>query len=653
VKLDLRPLTPQESGSLVGEVLKKVKELPGALRDLIIENAEGNPFYLEELVKMLVEDGVVVKSDPEWYVMADRLGKLRIPATLTGVLQARIDSLSVKERQVLQQASVIGRVFWDEAVCYLNQEETPDQASDPMIKAQTKLNLDNLETREMIFEQAGSVFSEAAEFHFKNAILQEVTYEVVLKRLRQVYHAMVADWLISRSADRAEEFTGLIAGHLENAGKKEEALEYLSRAAKTAEANFARNEAKDFYSRALDLTPETDLERRYELLLGRMRVFHSQGNRAAEREDLETLSSIVDILADEHKQIEVSTGWAWLAYFVGDFTEAKAAAKRGLALADSTHGYESIGEALNVLAFAEWQLREYDDALVKANTALKLANQANDHRYEGRTLMTLGVIHSTLGNYSATLAAFERALSIARELGDLHREHTVLSNLGVALTLLGDYQTARDNFQYNLDNSHEMGNQVYVGVDLINLGWVCSVEGEWELAREHLIAGLEILRKADHFEGIAEGLIWLGHAWLGLEQPERASAAYQESLELRRSLEQTDLAMGALAGLARTALAQGDLTIATDHVSEIMTYLEHGGTLEGTWEPLRIYLTCIQVLEQIEDSRAEKILEDAYQFLQQRIALISDEDDRHSYLENVPWNREINELWGNRKKQKF
>jgi tetratricopeptide (TPR) repeat protein len=649
LQLDLQPLSPQESARLVGEVLQKVRDLPDALRNLIIENAEGIPFYLEELVKMLVEDGVVVKNDPEWYVRADRLGKLRIPPTLTGVLQARIDSLPVKERQVLQQASVIGRVFWDEAVCYLNQEGALDQASDPVVAAQTRLNLDNLETREMIFEQTGSVFSEAAEYHFKNAILQEVTYEIVLKRLRQVYHAMVADWLITRSADRAEEFTGLIAGHLEKAGKKEEALVYLSRAAKTAVSNFALDEAQDFYTRALDLAPETDLERRYELLLGRMRVFHSQGNRAAEREDLETLSSVAGILADEHKQIEVSTGWAWLAYFVGDFTEAKAAAKRGLALADSTHGYESIGEALNVLAFAEWQLREYDDALVKANTALNLADRANDRRYEGRTLMTLGVIHSSLGNYSAARAAFERALSTARELGDLHREHTVLSNLGVTLTLLGDYQTARGNFQYGLDNSHEMGNQVYAGVDLINLGWVCSAEGKWESAREHLDADLEILRQADHFEGIAEGLIWLGHAYLGLEQPERASDAYQESLELRRTLNQTDLAMGALAGLVRSALVQGDLRIATDQVSEIMTYLENGGTLEGTWEPLRIYLTCIQVLEQVEDYRAEKILEEAYQFLQQRAALISNEDDRRSYLENVPWNREIKELWGAQK----
>ncbi|MGW8226669.1 MAG: ATP-binding protein, partial [Anaerolineales bacterium] len=645
LQIELQPLSSQESARLVGEVLKKVRDLPDALRNLIIENAEGNPFYLEELVKMLVEDGVVVKSDPEWYVKADRLGKLRIPSTLTGVLQARIDSLPVKERQVLQQASVVGRIFWDEAICYLNQDQALGEAIDPMVTAQTKLSLDDLESREMIFEQPGSVFSEAAEYHFKNAILQEVTYEIVLKSMRKVYHAMVADWLITRSTDRAEEFTGLIAGHLEKAGKKEQALEYLSRAAKTAESNFALDEAKDFYTRALDQAPESDLEKRYELLWGRRGVFHSQGNRAAEREDLETLSSIAGKLNDEQKQIEVSTGWAWLAYFFGDFTEAKAAAKRGLALADSTDGYETIGEALNALAFAEWQLRECDDALVKANTALSLADQADDRRYQGRTLMTLGVIHSSLGDYSAARAAFERALSIARELDDLHREHTVLSNLGVTLTLLGDYQTARGNFQYGLDNSHEMGNQVYAGVDLINLGWVCSAEGEWEVAREHVVAGLEILRKADHFEGIAEGLIWLGHACLGSGQLECASDAYQESLELRRTLNQTDLAMEALAGLARTGLAQGDLSIATNRVNEIMTYLENGGTLEVTWEPLRIYLTCIQVLERVDDHRAEKFLEEAHQFLQQRAALISDEDDRRSYLENVPWNREIDQLW--------
>ena len=116
---------------------------------------------------------------------------------------------------------MIGRVFWDETVSYINKDETPDRIRDPMNKVETKENLDTLQTREMIFKQSTSAFSDAVEYLFKHAVLRAVTYESVLKRTRRMYHAMVADWLIAHTGDRAGEVTGLIAGHLEKAGKKE------------------------------------------------------------------------------------------------------------------------------------------------------------------------------------------------------------------------------------------------------------------------------------------------------------------------------------------------------------------------------------------------------------------------------------------------
>ena len=123
-RLELRPLSVHASRRLVAEILQKVDSVPDALRDLVVTGAEGNPFFAEELIKMLVEDGVIVKGAGEqapWQVELDRLSATHVPDTLTGVLQARLDRLPLRERSVLQQAAVVGRQFWDQAVAQISR----------------------------------------------------------------------------------------------------------------------------------------------------------------------------------------------------------------------------------------------------------------------------------------------------------------------------------------------------------------------------------------------------------------------------------------------------------------------------------------------------------------------------------------------------
>ncbi len=109
-RLDLAPLSRRESRELVGQLLARVEDLPRTLTDLVVDHAEGNPFYLEELVTWLVDAGVVVRGDPAWTVAHDRVGTVAVPPTLKGVLQSRLDALTPAERDQLQRASVLGRV---------------------------------------------------------------------------------------------------------------------------------------------------------------------------------------------------------------------------------------------------------------------------------------------------------------------------------------------------------------------------------------------------------------------------------------------------------------------------------------------------------------------------------------------------------------
>jgi len=244
--LELKALSRRESRALVAEILQKVEDIPGKLRDLVVEGAEGNPFYVEELIKMLIDEGVIRGGEGRWRVELERLAEARVPPTLTGVIQARLDSLPGEEKAVLQRASVVGRLFWDTAVADLAADETEGFDKDELAPL-----LDAVRGRELIFRRERSTFAETEEYIFKHALLRDVTYETVLLKLRRVYHRQVAAWLEAAAGERLGEYLGLIAGHYELAGDASKAVTYLLRAGDRARLAYAHQEAVEYYRRAL------------------------------------------------------------------------------------------------------------------------------------------------------------------------------------------------------------------------------------------------------------------------------------------------------------------------------------------------------------------------------------------------------------------
>jgi class 3 adenylate cyclase len=177
-RLNLQPLDKALSRSLAEELLKKLPKVPTALRELITGSAEGNPFYMEELVKMLIDQGAIDAGADRWILNADRLISARVPPTLTGVLQARLDGLPALERHALQAASIIGQVFWDEPLSVLDpraREALPGLVKREIALAGPDLGSDGLR-----------------EYAFKNQILHQVTYDTVLKRTRRDLHGRLA-----------------------------------------------------------------------------------------------------------------------------------------------------------------------------------------------------------------------------------------------------------------------------------------------------------------------------------------------------------------------------------------------------------------------------------------------------------------------------
>jgi ABC-type oligopeptide transport system substrate-binding subunit/class 3 adenylate cyclase len=281
--LELQSLSKLQSRQLVDEILVKVDQIPDALRELVVSSAEGNPFYIEELIKMLIENGAIIKGEERWWVEATQLLRINIPSTLTGVLQSRLDSLPLDERIVLQQASVVGRKFWDRSVISINATQESGLNEEKILNS-----LSRLREKEIVFQCEGTTFTGTREFEFKHAMLRDVTYESVVKKSRLTYHGSVANWLVVESGNRVAEFAALIAEHLEMAERKDLAVGYLLKAGDQARQLYALDEAERLYKGAVEILREQGddkLTARTLMNLGLVYLAYFQPDKASQAYD--------------------------------------------------------------------------------------------------------------------------------------------------------------------------------------------------------------------------------------------------------------------------------------------------------------------------------------------------------------------------------
>jgi ABC-type oligopeptide transport system substrate-binding subunit/class 3 adenylate cyclase len=236
-EIQLAPLSINESQCLV-ENLMGWEVVPSEIVDVILRKVEGNPFYVEEVLRSLIDQHILVRDVRRgtWEVTQDTI-RIAIPDTLQGVLVSRIDRLERETRRVLQIAAVIGRVFQYRVLSLV-------------VKMDGDLDGEiwKLQKEDLIRERPGRA---EREFIFKHALTQEATYEGILKKKRWEYHGQVAEALEGVFPEHIEEMLGLLAMHWERSEYEEKAIDYLQRAGDQARTFYAHDEAIDYYQRAL------------------------------------------------------------------------------------------------------------------------------------------------------------------------------------------------------------------------------------------------------------------------------------------------------------------------------------------------------------------------------------------------------------------
>ncbi len=681
-RVDLPPLSKLDSRRLVAQILEQEERLPAELHQMVSDHAEGNPYFLEEFINLQIEQGVIAKQAGTWSVVKDKVEKITVPQTLTEVLQARLDRLPEQEKKLLQQASVIGRVFWDEILQHVwTSDHNGETHSD------IRNILERLRDQAFIYRREFSAFDSAIEHSFIHDLLREVAYESVLLTQRKHYHGLIARWLIHRLGTELHDHHALIAEHLIQAGSEDRAIDFLMEAAESAAMRFANEEALSHYNQILQWPEKLYSQHKWTLYCGREKVLDFLGNREEQFRELSRLQSYALETADLEKQVEaglrllnyseetrnypeeLKTGKATLelaqqgsdpilvaraslalgrilALQRGDLEEAikmiESASSKFVQLGE----YRLAGHANRALGVVYSMENDLTTAIDRTRLALEFARKSHDQLGEVYALTNLSGLLNSSGDWQGSLEILKQSHLLVRKIGNRRGEAYILGSLSSRAIRVGDYAHAEDHSRECLRLLREINDQRVEIDELVKLSFLATKRKSYQEALSILEEADSLIKQIEISEDeVAHVMDAYCEIYSELTDYSLAVEYGLRAVQLRKNQKESKESILSRVFLAEALLGAQQLSEALEQVDDILKYLEKQETFDQDEDAPRIRLVCYKVLAACSDPRAAELLAGAHQSLDQLSRKFASETDRLSYLEKVSWHKEIVELW--------
>ena len=435
IRLDLEPLAADDAEDMVTTLLGG--EIPARARDLVVARAEGNPFFIEELLSTLIDRGVLTRENGPWR-MERTIDEHELPDTVQAVLAARVDLLPDAEKRALQAASVVGRTFWDGPV-----RELVPGASD----------LSLLEQRSFVHRNADSSFAGQQEYSFKHQLTREVAYASLPKAERGRLHAAVARYLEEGGDDAKSAF---LAHHYEQAVRddyaalawlddpeelgrlREKALHWLRRASERVAASYEMGAAAAMLERAIEIAADDAV--RFELWQA---LASAQSQRYDTTGFVAASEAAIALAPDEgtvtrlYAELALRSCTAWLAW---NPPLAREEVEGWIDRALAGSGPDSRERAMALVARA-WHA---DRAVDIAAEALAIAERVGDPELIGWALRVRTIAAMQAGRYDEAAAGSERILSLLDRIGDPGHRETLVENTALRVAAAtGRFDDAR------------------------------------------------------------------------------------------------------------------------------------------------------------------------------------------------------------------
>ena len=629
--LILSPLAPTQSTALVQALLHHLGEVPPRLNELIAGRAEGNPYYMEELVRRLIDDGVIDATGPQWRVQLDRLDTLRLPTTLVGLLQARLDALPAGVRQAARQASVIGHVFWDDALQSLD--------------GQAPLALPALQRAAFVKARNTSDFEGTTERQFDHHLLHQVTYDTLLKAERKLGHGAAARWLQARTRGRGAEFLAMTGEHAECAGELTLAIDCFDQAAKEARQRFANAAAVAWLRRALALLGESDPARRFGLLERLLIIVDSAGDRSEQAALLDQMGALLQVHPHTGHQAKLRYFQALLAERCSDFAASEQFSLQAYELAVASEEAYTAACAQGNRAWLRLARQDHLGAVEPLQVGLQWACKIGDAHAraetEAKLLMLSGIISVVMSDFDQARQTLTELLARGQTLSSPRLQLGALDNLAMVASYLGHWPEAMALGERMIPLAHSTGAPPDLIGAQFRIAQAAASAGDHTQAIGLHQQNLEMLRITGNRRQEAASMRFLGVSHLALGQTQTALQWFLQAQSVFRTCDEPVEEAENAADMALCLARLGQLEEAALAVRGLMERLDsdlapHAGqrTIEMRW-------ACQQVLDEVGDGLARPMLEQLLADVQVRVAELTHAADRERLIQAIPHFRDI------------
>src|SRR6266542_1691710 len=498
--ITLAPLSEEESSRIVENLLPSAA-LDAAAKSRIIEAAEGNPLFVEQILSMMVDDGVLASDDGGAWTLASDMGEFAIPPTINALLSARLDRLSATDRAVIERGAVIGQVFFRGAVEHLAPEPMRDHV---------RVSIDSLIDKQLVRPVDSHIPGEEA-FKFQHVLIRDAAYHGLLKRRRAGLHEGFVDWVERVDPEGELEFAEIRGYHMEQAyltltqlgpldahGREVgvRGAGYLSSAGRRALSRGDMPAAGNLLQRACVLLPTEDPVRpRLQLDAGEALIevgefiladaALGESQEGAARLGLRGLETAADLVRREMHFLTESEG---------SEEELLAAATGAITKLGKWQYYEGVARAWRLAWIVHANASRNGDAEIAARHAIEAARLAGDNVMARRFLSSLAF--AALYGPTRVPDAITRCEQVLMEAaGDRKAEALTLSVLARLLGMQGSFEQARELYQRSRASLEELGWKLHAALTSLVSGPLEMSAGELVAADAELSRDFETLQK--------------------------------------------------------------------------------------------------------------------------------------------------------------
>jgi len=541
-RVELGPLDENESEELFRELMRPAGEPPPDLVRYARQRLAGAPRALLELVRLLLEVGVITEAPsqpapaakaaaggaaPKRYELDRlRLRTTQLPDSLEGILAERVRVMEAGERDLLEKAAACGEVFWLDALVALVRAgavlpvDGRGDADGPTLgeiaaagdrtRHEVEAALRLLAKRGLLVEQPHSTIPGETEFRFAYPPWWDVIYDGLDVDARRRYHRLIAQWLELRPDGRGEEAQEEIARHLERAGDGDGAAQRYRRAADATRAHFFNDKATRLYAQALECLSPGELATRILLWHDLGSVYQLKGAHDDALQAFERMLRLAWVVASRTKAAVAFNKMGRIYRQKGELSIALEYLERGRELFEQAGDVRGVAGSLDDVGQVLWMLSRYDEALDRSAAALETRRRLGDKRSIATSLLNIGHIERHRGLFDEAEACYREALELRTTLNDRAGIAQVKNGLGVLAFQRGDTERAKAEWESALELTERIGATPLSAALLNHLGEAARALGHRSEARTRFEAAEALARDLDDRRLTSEALRNLG-----------------------------------------------------------------------------------------------------------------------------------------------